>query len=68
MNETMTLLLSIKVPKGEYCFCFDGTAVCRQFDNEGGDSRCLLFDEMLSEDENGAYKLLSCRSLPVKRE
>jgi hypothetical protein len=68
MANTITVLLPVVVPSGPMCWDFNSKhqTICRQFDNEGGGAYCTLFEQKLSRDDDGVYKLLDCRSLASK--
>lgn len=67
-NNTVTVMFPVVVPIGEMCWDFHSIdrTICRQFDNEGGRCSCTLFEQDLSKDDRGVYKLMECSNLQTK--
>ena len=55
-----TVNYPIEVPRGDYCWCWDGTRLCQFFDNEGGHVSCELGFYNSERDVNGIIKAANC--------
>jgi hypothetical protein len=62
---TKTVLMPIKVPKGEHCWDNSITwgGICPHFDNEGGHPTCDLGFDLPVHSNNGVKKPKECLNL-----
>ena len=56
--------LPIIVPKGDFCWRYDGTKmICHHFSNEGGHSACGFDFDISKETKEGVHKPQACLDL-----
>ncbi len=60
-----TVMFPIRVPVGDYCWEYNGGAICSHFNNEGGPAVCTLgFDIInLTRTLKGVEKPKDCKCL-----